>query len=201
MGARGPPVNGRLPTPLPAVRFAAMKGFFGIGVEGVSKTGNLGSLYRSAHAFGASFVFSVAPDPRVRFETDTSEAHRNLPFWRYETLEDFRLPTGCALVGVELVEDAIELPAFHHPRAAAYVMGPEKGSLSPAMLERCDHVVRIPTAFCLNVAIAGAIVMYDRMRMLGGHRRPVTPHGGAEPEPPHRHGGRFTRRRSVEAGG
>ncbi len=170
-----------------------MRGYFGIGVEGISKTGNMGSLFRSAHAFGANFTFAVAPDPRVRFETDTSASHRNLPFFRYDSLEDFRLPTGCSLVGVELIEDAVDLPAFHHPRMAAYVMGPELGSLSPAMLGRCDHVVKIPTSFCINVAIAGAIVMYDRWRMLGGFNRPVTTHGGAEPPPDHRHGGRFRR--------
>jgi tRNA G18 (ribose-2'-O)-methylase SpoU len=170
-----------------------MRGYFGIGVEGISKTGNMGSLFRSAHAFGANYTFAVAPDPRVRFETDTSASHRNVPFFRYDSLEEFALPTGCSLVGVELIEDAVDLPAFHHPRMAAYVMGPELGSLSPAMLERCDHVVKIPTSFCINVAIAGAIVMYDRWRMMGGFSRPVTTHGGAEPPPDHRHGGRFRR--------
>jgi tRNA G18 (ribose-2'-O)-methylase SpoU len=171
-----------------------MRGYFGIGVEGVSKTGNLGSLFRSAHAFGASFAFVVAPDPRVSFETDTSEARRHMPCYRFDSLQDLALPAGCELVGVELIDEAVELPSFHHPRAAAYVMGPEKGSLSPAMLERCDHVVRIPTAFCLNLAIAGAVVMYDRVRSLGGFRRPVSPHGGAEQPPLHVHGGRFRRR-------
>ena len=37
-----------------------MRGYFGIGVEGVSKAMNAGNLYRSANAFGASFVFTVA---------------------------------------------------------------------------------------------------------------------------------------------
>jgi len=36
-----------------------MKGYFGIGVEGVSKATNVGTLFRTAHAFGASFVFIV----------------------------------------------------------------------------------------------------------------------------------------------
>ncbi len=36
-----------------------MRGYFGIGVEGISKPMNLGSLWRTAHAFGASFVFTV----------------------------------------------------------------------------------------------------------------------------------------------
>ena len=36
-----------------------MHGYFGIGVEGVGKPMNLGNLWRAAHAFGASFVFTV----------------------------------------------------------------------------------------------------------------------------------------------
>ncbi len=35
------------------------RGFFGIGVERISKPMNLGSLLRTAHAFGASFVYTV----------------------------------------------------------------------------------------------------------------------------------------------
>ena len=38
-----------------------MRGYFGIGVEGISKPMNLGNLLRSAHAFGASFFFTVSP--------------------------------------------------------------------------------------------------------------------------------------------
>ena len=69
--------------------------------------------------------------------------------------------------GVELIEDAIDLPAFRHPLHAAYVLGPELGMLSNELLSRCDHVIKIPSAFCINVAMAGAIVMYDRIRSLG----------------------------------
>ncbi len=36
-----------------------MRGYFGVGVEGVGRPMNLGSLWRTAHAFGASFVFTV----------------------------------------------------------------------------------------------------------------------------------------------
>ena len=77
------------------------------------------------------------------------------------------LPSRCKLVGVELIEGATDLPSFRHPLHAAYVLGPELGVLSEALLSRCDHVIKIPTAFCINVAMAGAIVMYDRLRSLG----------------------------------
>ena len=81
-------------------------------------------------------------------------------------------------MGIELTVDAIDLPSFYHPLRAAYVLGPERGSLSEALLARCDHVVRIPTAFCINVAMAGAIVMYDRVKTLA--RFPERPVSAAE---------------------
>ena len=37
-----------------------MRGYFGVGVEGISKVMNVGSIFRTAHAFGAGFVFTVA---------------------------------------------------------------------------------------------------------------------------------------------
>ena len=38
-----------------------MRGYFAIGAQGISKPMNLGSLLRSAHAFGASFFFAIEP--------------------------------------------------------------------------------------------------------------------------------------------
>ncbi|MGE0653137.1 MAG: RNA methyltransferase [Alphaproteobacteria bacterium] len=159
-----------------------MRGYFGIGVEGLSKPMNAGNLFRSAHAFGASFIFTIAaeyPYARVR-HADTSDTPVEVPLHEYGTVADLALPKGCQLVGVELAEGAVDLPSFRHPRQAAYVLGSERGSLSPALMAACYHIVRIPTRFCINVATAGAIVMYDRLLTLGRHAgRPVMP--GGEP--------------------
>jgi tRNA C32,U32 (ribose-2'-O)-methylase TrmJ len=68
----------------------------------------------------------------------------------------------------------------------AYVLGPERGVLSPELTARCQHLVRIPAAFSLNVATAGAIVMYDRLRSLGRFgSRPVAERAEAPPPAPH----------------
>jgi tRNA G18 (ribose-2'-O)-methylase SpoU len=145
-----------------------MRGYFGIGVERLSKPANLGNLFRSAHAFGASFVFIIGAHPRIReLLFDTSKSAERLPCFVWASAQEMSLPKECRLVGVELTEDAIDLPSFPHPLRAAYVLGAELGGISPALLTRCDYVVRIPSAFSLNVAIAGAIVMYDRIRSLG----------------------------------
>lgn len=156
-----------------------MRGYFGIGVEGISKPMNMGNLIRSAHAFGASFVFTIAATYIVReAKSDTSTTHKNVPWYDWDGLDNMVLPKGCQTVGVELTDEAIDLPSFTHPRCAAYVMGPERGSLSPQLLARCDHLIRIPTQFCINVQVAGAIVMYDRIQTLGRFEpRPVMPGG------------------------
>lgn len=157
-----------------------MRGYFGIGAEEISKEMNLGALMRTAHAFGASFFFTVnaAPKLRAAYKSDTSRSFDHMPYYPWETLDAMRLPQGCALIGVELTDDAVELPAFKHPQAAAYVLGRERGSLSAEMQARCSHIVKIPTKFSLNVGLAGALVMYDRVLSMGGYpARPIMPGG------------------------
>jgi tRNA G18 (ribose-2'-O)-methylase SpoU len=147
---------------------ALPRGYFAIGAERISKALNLGNLMRSAHGFGASFTFTIgAAYQALEARADTSKGSQHLPHYNWAAADELALPQGCRLVGVELLDEAIDLPSFRHPMRAAYVLGPEQGSLSPAVLARCDHVVRIPSSFCINLAMAGAIVMYDRMRCLG----------------------------------
>ncbi len=166
------------------------RGYFGLGVEGISKPMNFGNLARSAYGFGASFIFTVAPARRIgKPPSDTAKSQDHLPWYNYDTVEEMRLPDGCRLVGVELTEDAIELPSFRHPSKAAYVLGPEGGSLSPEMVGACEFVIKIPMDFCVNVAMAGAIVMYDRMHSMGRFaERPIMAGGPVEPMKPHIHG-------------
>ncbi len=144
------------------------RGYFAIGAERISKSLNLGNLMRSAHGFGAAFTFTLgATYQALEAQADTSKGSKHLPHYNWAKLEDMVLPEGCRLVGIELLPDAIDLPSFHHPLRAAYVLGPEQGSLSKPLIDRCDYIIKIPTSFCVNVAMAGAIVMYDRIRSLG----------------------------------
>ena len=178
---------------------STVRGYFAVGVERISKPGNVGNLIRSAHAFGASFFFAIDPAPDVREMryVDTSGAPEHLPFYIYDGLDDLKLPKDCMLVGVELTEDAVDLPSFRHPLRAAYVLGPERGSLSPALQERCDFIIKIPMKFCVNVGVAGALVMYDRMISLGRFaERPVRTGGPVEGPPVHKHGAQKVRNRA-----
>ena len=174
---------------------STLRGYFAIGAERMSKSLNLGNLMRSAHGFGAAFTFTIgATYQALEASADTSKGTQHLPHYNWSSLGDMALPAGCRLVGVELIEQAIELPSFRHPLRSAYVLGPERGSLSPELIGRCDYVIKIPTSFCVNVAMAGAIVMYDRVRSLGRFSpRPIGEGGPVEALPEHVHGRRFTR--------
>lgn len=156
------------------------RGYFGVGVESISKEQNAGTIVRTTHAFGGSFFFTIRPslDINELRVSDTSGAFDHLPYYQYKTPAELALPKDCVLVGVELTDDAVDLPSFRHPLRAAYVLGPEMGSLSPETVARCDHVVKIPMKFCVNVGVAAAIVIYDRMLCLGRFaERPVRPGG------------------------
>ncbi|NLE60435.1 MAG: RNA methyltransferase [Planctomycetes bacterium] len=141
------------------------RGYWGIGVYQPKKEHNFGTILRNAYAFGASFVFTVGPRFRLQ-AADTARAWRHVPVFRYEDMDDLRghLPYSCNLVGVEIIEEAIYLPRFSHPERACYLLGAEDYGLPREVVACCEHAVRIPgAAYCLNLATAAAIVMYDRV--------------------------------------
>lgn len=177
------------------------RGFFGIGMEEVSKSFNAGNVIRTAHAFGASFFFTINSEVNMRElkVSDTSSSWEHMPHYEFESVDAMQLPKKCGLVGIELTDRSIELPSFRHPLQAAYVLGPEMGHLSPEMQEKCDHIVQIPMSFCVNVGIAGAIVMYDRMISLGKWaERPVKPGAPLKIPPRMNYGGNRRKIRTKE---
>ena len=111
------------------------RGYFAIGAERMSKALNLGNLMRSAHGFGASFTFTIgAAYQALEARADTSKGRQHLPHYNWRSVDEMVLPEGCRLVGVELLDEAVDLPSFRHPLRAAYVLGPEQGELSPELL-------------------------------------------------------------------
>ena len=139
-----------------------MRGYFGIGIENVKTKENVGGLWRSAHALGAAFMFTIG-NRYYRQRTDTTKAWTQIPLYAYEDFDDFQKhrPDDCLLIGVET--DGKEISRFVHPERAIYLLGAEDRGLSAEARQRCSYVIRIPSAYCLNVATAGSIVMYDRL--------------------------------------
>lgn len=144
-----------------------MRGYCGIGVLNLKTEINYGTLFRSAYAFDADFIFLIGK----RFQkqcSDTTQSHRHLPLFEYPTFEDFysHIPYDCQLVSVEICEKAKPIRVFAHPERAVYLLGKEDGSLPDDVIEKSWGVIKIPTTYCLNVAVAGSIVLYDRFNKI-----------------------------------
>lgn len=138
--------------------------FYGIGIMQVTREINIGTLWRSAYIMGASFIFTV--DKKYKKQSaDVVVTPCRIPLYHYKDFADLRahLPYGAPLVGVELSDDATFVSEFEHPRRAVYLLGSETNGLSKATLAGCHHVIKLPGCFSLNVAVAGSIVMHDRI--------------------------------------
>ena len=91
--------------------------------------------------------------------------------YNYKDFDDFtqHRPYGCPLVSVEIADNSHSLPFFSHPERAIYLLGAEDNGLPKDILNRSQAIIQIPAPkpFCLNVAVAGSIVMYDRFTKTG----------------------------------
>lgn len=139
------------------------RGYFGIGVERSKIEANVGTLWRSAYSLGAAFIFTVGRR-YPKQSSDVTQTWKHIPMLEFVDVDDFltHRPVDCQLVAVELSEQAEPLETFVHPQRAVYLLGPEDGSVSKAALDASQHVVRFASRYCLNVAAAGTVVMYDR---------------------------------------
>ena len=143
--------------------YSGLRGYFSIGIYNCQKDVNLGTLWRSAYCFGAVSVFTIGRRAEKQ-SSDTICSWRHIPYLAYPSFDDFyaHLPYDCLLVGIEMVGDAEPLEIFSHPQQAVYLLGTEGDGIPEKILSRCHKVVRIDTRLCLNVAVAGSIVLYDR---------------------------------------
>lgn len=138
--------------------------FYGIGIMQATREVNIGTLWRSAYIMGASFIFTV--DSKYKKQSsDVIVTPSRIPLYHYRDLDDLRehLPYGCPLVGVELTDKAEFVSEFEHPRRAVYLLGSETNGLSEKTIASCHHVIKLPGEFSMNVAVAGSIIMHDRI--------------------------------------
>jgi len=142
--------------------------WFSIGTYGAKFPENTGTIWRSAQAFGANHIFTIGERYQRRM-TDTRRAWQSIPLFQYEDFDQFIscFPKGAALIGIEISKRSKPLNTFTHPLRAVYLLGAEDTGLPEEVQKKCDYIVEIPDAsHCLNVAVVGSILAYDRVQKI-----------------------------------
>jgi tRNA G18 (ribose-2'-O)-methylase SpoU len=142
-----------------------VRGFCGIGILNSEKDCNVGTLWRTAHSLGAAFIFTVGRKYELQ-SSDTTKAHRTVPYFHYADFNDFyqHLPNECRLVGIENNAEAVPIQRVVHPERAVYLLGSEGSGLTNEAISKCMFTIVLPGIVCLNVAVAGSLVLFDRIQ-------------------------------------
>jgi tRNA(Leu) C34 or U34 (ribose-2'-O)-methylase TrmL len=132
---------------------------------------NVGAAVRACSCFNSSLIIftgdrvSLTPEGKKGYRLPREERMKgykhvqlmndNYPFNRFTR--------DVTPVAVEVRENSEMLPHFIHPPNPVYVFGPEDGSIPQIYLKHCQRFLVIPSPFCLNLAAAIYVVLYDRM--------------------------------------
>jgi RNA methyltransferase, TrmH family len=134
-----------------------------VALWGVGDPGNVGTVLRSALAFGAGGV-AIGPGTADPFGPRAVRASMGaifaVPVAKLARVDELARPR------VALVPGAGEV--LRGPREATLVVGAEREGLAPDVLAACDEVAHIPIASeSLNAAMAATVALYEASRVPG----------------------------------
>lgn len=136
------------------------RGYAAVGLHMPKTDANVAGALRASGCYGASML-AVAGSRYRHHAADTQKAWRHMPMHQVDDLRH-AMPYRCTPVAVDIVPGAIDLRDYTHPESAFYVFGPEDGTLGDEVLSWCRVAVYVPTRFCMNLAAAVNVVLYDR---------------------------------------
>lgn len=134
---------------------------------------NVGAFFRTADAVRATQIVlaGITPtpdDPRI---AKTALGAERVQAWTKvaeaaSAIDDLRA-RGHEIAGIETSLHAVDVFDWQPRFPVCVVFGHEVDGISPALLDRCDVHVRIPTLGTkrsINVATAGGVVLYELLR-------------------------------------
>ena len=142
-------------------RWAQATGPLCVALWGVHDPGNVGTVLRSAHAFGAACV-AIGPDTADPFGPKAVRASMGaiftVPVARVASVAQLPAPRVALVTGEGVV--------MRGPGQGTLVVGAERTGLSDEIVAGCDEAVRIEIAGdSLNAAMAATIGLYEWTRV------------------------------------
>lgn len=140
--------------------------YFGIGIYYPKTEANVGSLFRSAYNFGASFLFTIGRR-YTRTIMDTVDSVSQIPMYHYIDFDDFNThrPQDCRLVCIERTVSSLPITTFCHFPTSIYLLGSEDNGIPPDITAK-NTTIHLDTKQCINVSHAGTCVMFHRQLVL-----------------------------------
>ena len=140
-------------------------------LEGVQDPGNVGTVIRTANAFGIGAVILLEDcadlyHPKTVRSTMGAIFRQPVLNMQRQFLPDFLRDQGLPLYGAALHQNAADLRSLELGHAAVAV-GSEGHGLSPELLAQCRQCVIIPMqpeSESLNAAVAAAVLMWEMAR-------------------------------------
>jgi len=151
-----------------------------------SKEHNVGTLVRTAHAVAAQEVVLVGDREWNIEAAKTAQDFTDVTILEDETaFLDHVRNRNWSLVAVELDDRAVSLFEAEYPPNPCFLLGAERDGLPQSLIDAAEVVVQIPQwglVPCLNLAVAGSIVMYDYLAKLQRKGALDRPDGGLVPQ-------------------
>jgi TrmH family RNA methyltransferase len=152
-----------VPDPVPAGRYLVL--------DGIQDPGNMGTIWRTADAFGANglFCLSHCADPwGPKTLRASMGACFRLPVWEVtlHQLQTLMNASEIPLYATALREDAQDVRSVSLQRAAV-VIGSEGKGVSKEVLAICGRAIKIPMSErceSLNAAVAASVVLWEMVR-------------------------------------
>ncbi|KAL7551505.1 hypothetical protein ACHAWF_014698 [Thalassiosira exigua] len=150
---------------VPGGKISLNSGYFGIGILHPKTSQNVGTLWRSAYQLGASILYTIGGRYKAN-SSDTLNVPARIPLIElddWNSFAEWAAPKAAVWVAVEM--GGTPLAEFEHPRNAIYILGSEDHGVPKSVLRGCREVVSLESEQygSYNVAVAGSIVMYDRL--------------------------------------
>ena len=140
-------------------------------LDGVQDPGNVGTVWRTADAFGCDGLI-LLPGCADPYSIKTVRSSMGAVFrsgvWTAtaQQLKTVLQRSGIPLYGAALREDTLDAREVDYSRAALAI-GSEGRGLTEEMLALCDKTIRIPMSErceSLNAAIAAAVLLWEAYR-------------------------------------
>lgn len=145
-----------------------MKMFYAV-CHNIRSRENIGSVFRTADAFGVAKIFLTGYTPAPPHEkiSKTALGAENFVPWE-KIFSTARLikklrADGFEIVALEQSQKSINVARYHPKKNTALIIGNEISGIPPRILRQCDVIVEIPMRGrkeSLNVAIAFGVVAY-----------------------------------------